>query len=163
MLGRDYTGQTCSIARTLEVIGERWTMLIVRDVFLGVRRFDDIQADLGVARNVLASRLDRLIVTGVLEKVRYQGRPPRFEYRLTDKGLDLWPLLVELVQWGDRHAPAPDGPPVVFRHRDCGGTIGSGRACSACGARVERREVVVEPGPGAAVDHPIHAYAAAPR
>jgi DNA-binding HxlR family transcriptional regulator len=163
MLGRDYAGQTCSIARTLEVVGERWTMLIVRDVFLGLRRFDDIQSNLGVARNVLASRLDRLVATGVLEKTRYQEHPPRYEYRLTAKGLDLWPLLVELVQWGDRHAPTDGGPPVVFRHRECGGTIGNGRTCTTCGALVARGEVAVEPGPGAAVDHPIHAYAAGPR
>jgi DNA-binding HxlR family transcriptional regulator len=161
MLGRDYTGQTCSIARTLEVIGERWTMLIVRDVFLGLRRFDDLQADLGVARNVLAARLERLIETGVLEKVPYQDRPTRHEYRLTEKGLDLWPLLVELVQWGDRHAPSANGPPVVFRHRDCGGRIGSGRTCERCAALVERREVAVEAGPGATADHPIHSYLAA--
>jgi DNA-binding HxlR family transcriptional regulator len=143
MLGRDYTGQTCSIARTLEVIGERWTMLIVRDVFLGLRRFDDLQADLGVARNVLAARLERLIETGVLEKVPYQDRPTRHEYRLTEKGLDLWPLLVELVQWGDRHAPSANGPPVVFRHRDCGGRIGSGRTCERCGGVLGGQEVGV--------------------
>ncbi|HEY5199153.1 MAG TPA: helix-turn-helix domain-containing protein [Solirubrobacteraceae bacterium] len=155
MLGRDYAGQTCSIARTLEVIGERWTMLIVRDVFVGLRRFDDIQADLGVARNVLASRLGRLVESGVLEKVPYQERPTRHEYRLTDKGRDLWPVMVELVQWGDRHAPAPAGPPAVYRHRGCGGTLGSGRRCEACGAVLERTEVTVEAGPGAAADHPI--------
>jgi DNA-binding HxlR family transcriptional regulator len=160
VLGRDYAGQTCSIARTLEVIGERWTMLIVRDVFLGLRRFDDIQADLGIARNVLAARLERLVETGVLEKARYQERPPRHEYRLTDKGRDLWPVIVELVQWGDRHAPGPDGPPVVYRHRDCGGALGSGRVCGTCGAVVERSGVFVEPGPGAAPDHPIHRYVA---
>jgi DNA-binding HxlR family transcriptional regulator len=160
VLGRDYSGQTCSIARTLEVIGERWTMLIVRDIFLGLRRFDDIQADLGIARNVLAARLERLVETGVLEKAPYQEHPLRHEYRLTDKGRDLWPVLVELVQWGDRHAPGPDGPPVVYRHRGCGGALGSGRVCGACGAVVERRGVVVEAGPGAGADHPIHRYVA---
>lgn len=163
MLGRDYAGQTCSIARALEVIGERWTMLIVRDVFLGLRRFDDIQADLGVARNVLALRLERLVEAGVLEKIPYQDRPPRYEYGLTGKGLDLWPLLVELVQWGDRHAPGTDGPPVVYRHRGCGGGLGSGRRCDVCGGLVERGEVAVEAGPGAGPDHPIHAYLARSR
>ncbi|HWH09900.1 MAG TPA: helix-turn-helix domain-containing protein [Solirubrobacteraceae bacterium] len=161
MLGRDYTGQTCSIARTLEVIGERWTMLIVRDVFLGLRRFDDIQGDLGVARNVLASRLERLVEAGVLEKAPYQQRPTRYEYRLTDKGRDLWPLLIELVNWGDRHAPAPGGPPVVYRHRGCGGPLGNGRQCGACGAVLERGEILVEAGPGATADHPIHRRIAA--
>jgi DNA-binding HxlR family transcriptional regulator len=161
MLGRDYTGQTCSIARTLEVIGERWTMLIVRDVFLGLSRFDDIQADLGVARNVLASRLERLVESGVLARVPYQDRPARYEYRLTDKGRDLWPVLVELIQWGDRHAPAPGGPPVVHRHRGCGGTLGSGRRCRTCGAVLERGDVAVEAGPGATTDHPIRTQLAA--
>jgi DNA-binding HxlR family transcriptional regulator len=160
MLGRDYAGQTCSIARTLEVIGERWTMLIVRDVFLGLRRFDEIQGDLGIARNVLASRLDRLVEAGVVERQPYQDRPTRYEYRLTDKGLDLWPVMAELILWGDRHAPAAGGPPVVYRHRGCGGTLGSGRRCEVCGTLVERREVSVEAGPGAEPDHPIHAYLA---
>jgi len=161
VLGRDYTGQACSIARALEVVGERWTMLIVRDVFLGLRRFDDIQADLGIARNVLASRLDRLVETGVLGKTLYQERPPRYEYGLTDKGRDLWPVLLELTHWGDRHAAGADGPPVVYRHRDCDGAVGSGRRCAACGALVDRVEIVLEAGPGAPPDHPIHAHLAA--
>jgi DNA-binding HxlR family transcriptional regulator len=160
MLGRDYADQTCSIARTLEVVGERWTMLIVRDVFLGLHRFDDIQADLGIARNVLASRLERLVVAGVLEKVPYQERPARHEYRLTGKGRDLWPVLVELVHWGDRHAPAAGGPPVIYRHRGCGGVLGSGRHCAACGKLVERSAVAVEAGPGATADHPLRRLAA---
>ncbi len=154
VLGRDYTQQTCSVARTLEVIGERWTMLIIRDAFLGLRRFDDIQADLGIARNVLASRLGRLLDSGVLEKIPYQERPARYEYRLTEKGLDLWPLLAELVRWGDRHAPEEQGPPVVFRHRGCGGTLAIAQKCETCGTLVERLEVTVEPGPGASGDHP---------
>ncbi|HSY40206.1 MAG TPA: helix-turn-helix domain-containing protein, partial [Polyangia bacterium] len=87
MLGNDYKGQNCSIARTLELVGERWTVLVLRDVFLGIRRFDAIQRDLGVARNVLAARLDRLLAEDVLQKVPYQERPPRYEYRLTEKGL----------------------------------------------------------------------------
>jgi DNA-binding HxlR family transcriptional regulator len=161
MLGRDYAGQACSIARALEVIGERWTVLIVRDVFLGLGRFDDIQADLGIARNVLASRLDRLIETGVLEKALYQQRPPRYEYGLTDKGRDLWPVLLELVQWGDRHAPGPDGPPVIYRHRECGGALTSGRHCEECGTLVERRDVMLEAGPGAAPNHPLRRRLAA--
>jgi DNA-binding HxlR family transcriptional regulator len=160
MLGRDYAGQACSIARALEVIGERWSMLIIRDVFLGLRRFDEIQADLGVARNVLTARLEHLVEAGVLEKVLYQERPARYEYRPTEKGLDLWPVMVELMQWGDRHAPAAAGPPVVHRHRDCGGALGIGRRCERCGEHVERLGVTVEAGPGAGPDHPIHGYLA---
>lgn len=155
MLGNDYGNQVCSIARALELVGERWTILILRDVFLGLRRFDDLQRDLGVARNVLASRLDRLVGAGILEKAPYQERPARHEYRLTDKGLALWPVIVELMQWGDRFAPAAGGPPTVLRHKDCGGTIGAARRCDRCGKTVTAREVAAEPGPGAPADHPL--------
>src|ERR1700731_1392828 len=111
MLGNDYDGQVCSIAGTLEVVGERWSLLIVRDVFLGLRRFDEIQGDLGIARNVLQTRLTRLVDQGVLEKRLYRERPSRYEYRLTEKGLDLWPALVALMYWGDRYAAPAAGPP----------------------------------------------------
>ena len=110
MLGRDYSNQVCSIAGALEVVGERWSLLIVRNVFLGLRRFDEIQSNLGIARNVLQTRLTRLLEQGVLEKRLYQEHPPRYEYRLTDKGLDLWPTVVALMQWGDRYAPSSGGP-----------------------------------------------------
>ena len=102
MLGRTYEGQNCSIAKSLELIGERWTMLIVREVFLGNRRFDEMASRLDIARNVLTARLTRLVEEGVLTKVRYQERPERFEYRLTEKGIDLWPVIVSLLQFGDR-------------------------------------------------------------
>jgi DNA-binding HxlR family transcriptional regulator len=148
MLGDDYKGQNCSIARTLELIGERWTVLVLRDVFLGIRRFDALQRDLGVARNVLASRLERLVAEGILEKTPYQQRPLRHEYRLSEQGLDLWPTIVELMQWGDRHA-APDGPPILIRHRGCGGVLGERRTCTVCGKPLSVREVRAEPGPGA--------------
>jgi DNA-binding HxlR family transcriptional regulator len=164
MLGTDYGGQTCSIARALEVVGDRWTMLILRDVFLGVRRFDELQADLGVARNVLAGRLERLVDDGVLEKRPYQDRPLRNEYRLTAKGVDLWPVVVALLQWGDRHAPAEGGPPTVLRHSGCGGAVDDRRTCERCGALLEPRDVHAEPGPGASPEHPLRrrAQAAAP-
>src|SRR3954451_9147473 len=100
MLGRDYDAQVCSIARSLEVVGERWTLLILRDAFLGIRRFEAFQQSLGVARNVLQTRLTRLVEEGVLNREQYSDRPPRHEYRLTDKGLELWPVLVALLQWG---------------------------------------------------------------
>src|SRR4051812_15920954 len=103
MLPRTYHDQHCSIARALEVLGDRWTLLVIRDAFLGVRRFDDFQRDLGVARNVLTDRLGRLVEEGVLERVRYQERPERSEYRLTEKGLDLWPVTMALLRWGGRH------------------------------------------------------------
>ena len=137
MLGSDYKNQTCSVAAALEVVGERWSLLIVRDVLLGLRRFDQLQADLGVARNVLQSRLERLVEAGVLEKHRYQDRPERFEYRLTEKGLDLWPVIVSLLQWGDKYA-APGGPPVLLTHKGCGGAVDEHRICARCGTRPRR-------------------------
>jgi DNA-binding HxlR family transcriptional regulator len=148
VLGRTYEGQNCSVAKSLELIGERWTMLVVREVFLGNRRFDEMAARLGIARNVLTSRLQRLVEEGVLEKVRYQERPERFEYRLTEKGIDLWPVIVSLVQFGDRYY-APDGPPLILKHKHCGGTVDAHRICSDCGERLTARAVTAEPGPGA--------------
>ena len=148
MLGSDYGNQNCSIARTLELVGERWTFLVLRDVFLGVRRFDALQRDLGVARNVLSARLERLVGEGVLMKVPYSERPLRYEYRLTDKGVDLWPVVVELLHWGDRYA-APGGPPIVLRHKGCGGELGERRICSRCGEPLNARDVRAEAGPGA--------------
>jgi len=146
-----YPNQVCSIARTLEVIGDRWTMLVVRDAFLGVRRFDDFQAGLGIARNVLTDRLARLVADGVLERRRYQERPERFEYVLTPAGLDLWPVLVSLLSWGDRHRPEDAGPPRFIRHRDCGGAITARATCGACRAPLEPWDIESGPGPSAAV------------
>lgn len=155
MLRNDYDTQICSIARALEIVGERWTLLIVRDVFLGLRRFDEIQADLGIARNVLQTRLERLVDHEILEKRPYQERPLRHEYRLTQKGLDLWPTIVSLMHWGDRYAPAAGGRPTVITHRDCGGELDDRRICARCGAQVEVTGSVAVPGPGAAPDHPL--------
>jgi DNA-binding HxlR family transcriptional regulator len=155
MLGNDYRHQTCSIAATLEVVGERWSLLIVRDVLLGVRRFDALQRDLGVARNVLQTRLERLIEHGVLERRQYQEHPPRHEYFLTEKGLDLWPTIVALLQWGDRYTPSPGGPPVLLEHKGCGGTIDSHRICERCGERLGPRDAIAKAGPGARADSPL--------
>jgi DNA-binding HxlR family transcriptional regulator len=148
MLGKDYANQNCSIAGTLELVGERWTLLILRDAFLGIRRFDEFQRNLGVARNVLQSRLERLVDEGILRRERYQERPERFEYRLTRKGVDLWPVLVALMKWGDKHT-ARNGPPVVMRHVGCGGEIDDRRICTACGKFLEAHESEPELGPGA--------------
>src|SRR3954451_14740501 len=122
MLHRTYDNQVCSVARALELVGERWTLLILRDAFAGVRRFDDFQRGLGIARNVLADRLGRLVEAEILERRRYQEHPPRDEYRLTERGRDLYPVVFSLMRWGDRHA-APDGPPRLVLHRDCDGEI----------------------------------------
>jgi DNA-binding HxlR family transcriptional regulator len=141
VLHNTYEGQACSIARTLELVGERWTLLILRDAFLGVRRFDDFQRSLGIARNVLNTRLQRLVDSGLLEKRLYQERPERFEYRLTEAGVDLWPTLVTLMQWGDRHLAGDDGPPVELTHKGCGGAIDDRRICLECGAHLTARDV----------------------
>ena len=147
MLRSDYETQNCSVARALEVIGERWTLLIVRNAFYGVRRFDDHQRWLGIARNVLQSRLERLVEEGIMSREPYQERPPRYEYRLTQKGRDLWPVLVTLLQWGDRHV-ADSGPPTVLRHRDCGGGVDAHLRCDRCGADLDAGAVEPESGPG---------------
>src|SRR3954451_17817739 len=145
MLGRSYEGQVCSIARSLEIVGERWTLLVLRDAFRGKRRFEDFQRSLGIARNVLTERLGRLVGEGVVERRRYQERPARYEYRLTEKGKDLWPVMVDLLQWGDRHCADADGPPVTLSHRDCGGGVDERRTCTACGAALGPRDVVATP------------------
>ena len=123
-------------------------MLILREVFFGRRRFDEMADGLGIARNVLTARLQRLVEEDVLTKVAYQERPERFEYRLTEKGLDLWPVMVSLMQFGDRYY-APEGPPVVLTHRDCGGAVDAHRTCTACGAKLSARDVRAHAGPGA--------------
>jgi DNA-binding HxlR family transcriptional regulator len=148
VLPRTYENQICSVARTLEVIGDRWTMLVIRDAFLGIHRFEDFQRRLGCARNVLSDRLGRLVEDDLLEKRRYQERPERFEYRLTEKGIDLWPVVVSLMKWGDRHAPNPDGPPMTVRHRGCGGEVDERFNCALCGEAVEPRTSEPVPGPG---------------
>lgn len=149
VLHNTYAGQACSIARTLELVGERWTLLILRDAFLGVRRFDDFQRSLGIARNVLNTRLQRLVDNGLLEKRRYQERPERYEYRLTEMARDLWPSIVALMEFGDKHLAGEEGPPRLIQHRDCGGTVDSTRKCQVCGAEdLGVRDVVSVPGPG---------------
>jgi len=156
VLKRNYEGQVCSIAGALELIGERWTLLIVRDLFLGVRRFDDLQGDLGIARNVLRDRLNRLVDEGIVRKRRYQERPERFEYVLTEKGVDLWPVLHSMLTWGDRYAGPENGPATLVEHRGCGGRIDDRRICESCGTAVGPHDVKARPGPGARPDrHPL--------
>jgi DNA-binding HxlR family transcriptional regulator len=157
VLGRDYAGQTCSIARALEVVGERWTILILRNVVLGVHRFDEQQRQLGIARNVLAARLERLVQEQILERRAYGERPVRYEYHLTDKGRALGPVLLELKHWGDTYAPAPGGPPLILRHKDCGGAVLTRGACERCGELVTFDELVPEAGPGAHARTHLHA------
>jgi DNA-binding HxlR family transcriptional regulator len=137
----------CSVAQCLEVVGEWWSLLIVRDAFLGVRRFDDFQGRLGISRSVLNQRLAGLVEQGVLERVRYQDHPPRDEYRLTDKGRDLWGVITAMRQWGDAWA-APHGPPVEVVHIACGHPGEALFTCSHCGETLGPRTVRAVPGPG---------------
>ncbi len=148
MLGNDYEGQVCSVAGALELIGERWSLLVIREVFYGRRRFSEMQRMLGVARNVLASRLQRLVDEGILERRAYSERPERYEYFLTEKGLDLWPVLISLMHWGDKHLPQPDGePPVRVLHKDCGGEVNDRRICERCGEWLAVRDARSELSP----------------
>jgi DNA-binding HxlR family transcriptional regulator len=146
VLPRTYDNQFCSIARTLEVIGDRWTLLVIRDAFLGLRRFEDFQKSLGVARNVLTDRLNRLVDEGILRRRLYQERPERYEYRLTRKGVGLWPMMMTTMKWGDRYL-YPDGHPRLVLHKDCGGEIDERLHCSRCGAELGPTDVYVESGP----------------
>jgi len=148
MLRADYPGQFCSIAKSLEVIGERWSLLIVRDILNGNRRFGEIQSSLGIARNVLSSRLQRLIDEDILVRRAYQESPPRHEYFLTEKGLDLWPALIALMGWGDRWSTGPDGPPRVIIHKECGGEVSDRGICDRCGEVLNARDARQVAGPG---------------
>jgi DNA-binding HxlR family transcriptional regulator len=144
---KSFAMMDCSVAQCLEVVGEWWSLLILRDCFLGIARFDEFQRRLGISRNVLHQRLDRLVAEGVLERVPYSTRPPRDEYRLTDKGRDLWPVLTALRQWGDRYA-APSGPPMQIVHKGCGATTDMALVCATCGEPVSARDVRAVPGEG---------------
>ncbi len=155
----DDVGETpCSVARTLAVLGDRWTLLILRNAFLGVRRFDAFQAQLGVTRHVLAERLARLVDEGVFEKRPYQDKPPRHEYRLTEKGRDLHSILLALTAWGDRWKDEGAGPPVLLRHRRCGKLIRPVMVCSECGEPLDPREIDALPGPGLPMPEPADAH-----
>ncbi len=138
----------CSVAQCLQAVGEWWSLLIVRDAFLGVTRFDDFQARLGISRNILTRRLNHLVDNGVLSRVPYQDHPPRSEYRLTDKGRDLWNVVTAMRQWGDRWA-APGGAPLKLRHSTCGHVVDAVPVCSHCGEALDLGQVTAIPGPGA--------------
>ena len=141
--------EPCSLARTLSVIGDRWTLLVIRDCFLGVRRFENFEARLGIARHVLADRLKKLTEAGLLTKVPYQERPRREEYRLTEKGLAFYPVLIALLDWGDEYMAGEEGPPLLRRHNKCGRIAHGVTVCSECGEVLDPREMSIEPGPGA--------------
>ena len=143
-----FAKQNCSIARTLSLLGERWTVLVLREIFLGRRRFDQIQGRLGIATNILSARLGTLVDEGILERRPYGNRADRFEYRLTEKGLELQPVIMALMKWGDHHL-APDGPPMIVTHTDCGHDTEAVQVCAHCGGELDARNVSTRPGPGA--------------
>jgi DNA-binding HxlR family transcriptional regulator len=146
MRWRELAKEHCSVARTVSVIGDRWTLLVLRDCFLRIRRFEEFQARLGITRHVLADRLRKLVKAGVLRKEAYQSRPRRYEYRLTDKGLDLHPVMMAIVHWGDVHMVDARGRPMVHRHAVCGHDFEPVTTCSHCAARVRPRDVAVRAG-----------------
>ncbi|HYR62143.1 MAG TPA: helix-turn-helix domain-containing protein [Actinomycetota bacterium] len=140
----------CSIARTLDVAGEPWSPLIIRDALVGITHFDEMQRDLGISRKVLAERLKWLEASGILERRAYSQRPPRYEYTLTQKGYELCDVLLAMTAWGDRWTAGDAGPPVLLRHRTCGEVTHSEAHCAACGEVLHADDVAFEVGPGAA-------------
>ena len=146
---KSFAGMNCTIARSLEVVGERWTLLVLRESFLGTRRFEDFHERLGIARNILTDRLDRLVREGILERRPYQDRPPRFEYRLTEKGRDLYEVILALKKWGDRWAVGEEGLPLLLRHDTCGEVFDVASTCPHCREEIDARSVRYELGPGA--------------
>ena len=144
-----FSDMNCSIAQALEVVGEWWTLLIIRDAFLGITRFEEFQERLGVARNVLTTRLDKLVDEGVLEKRCYDEGRGRYDYLLTRKGRALWPVLTTLRQWGDQHLIGKGREPMVMHHRSCGRQSTAVMHCSHCGEKLVGTDVQLVPGPGA--------------
>ena len=141
----------CSLARGLDMIGDWWSPLIIRDLFLNVARFDELVEDLGISRNLLTRRLKSLTASGVIERVAYQQRPRRYAYGLTEAGRDLVPAILALTAWGDRWAQPKEGSPILFIHKTCGHRFEPQVTCSACRAAISAETVTAIPGPGGAV------------
>jgi DNA-binding HxlR family transcriptional regulator len=144
----ELSDERCSIARSVAVIGDRWTLMVLRDCFLGVRRFEDFERRLGISRSLVADRLKRLVEAGVLRREAYQDRPVRHEYRLTDKGLELHPVVMAIVHWGDVHYADEAGPPLIHRHKACGCDFAPVMTCSECHEPVAARDVEVRASAG---------------
>lgn len=141
-------GQTCSVARTLSVIGDRWTLWVLRCAFLGARRFDDFQAESGISRHLLSERLSRLVDEGIFRKNLYNEHPPRYEYRFTQKGMELYPVMYALLGWGDKYKAEETGPPVLLQHKTCGHVNTPHMVCSHCGEPSPPDSLNLLPGPG---------------
>ena len=151
-----YTDENCTIKGALEIVGEKWSLLVLREAFFGIRRFDDFHRVLGCARNLLSDRLGKLTDHGVLDRVAYRepGQRTRHEYHLTEKGRDLLPALVALMQWGDRWTAGPDGPPTEVLHRGCGAKVNAVLACEDGHGELTARDTEAVPGPGARLAAP---------
>ncbi len=148
----DLGDESCSVARTLAVIGDRWTLMILRDCFLGVRRFDAFQERLNITTHIVADRLRKLVDDGILKKTPYHLRPPRYEYRLTPEGLDLYPVIMTMAHWGDTHAVGNAGRPLLHHHMSCGHQFDPLIVCSECRDPLHARSVRVTHGPGAGLN-----------
>ncbi|WP_040525808.1 winged helix-turn-helix transcriptional regulator [Gordonia effusa] len=144
-----FTEMNCSVAQCAHIIGERWSVLLIRDAMMGITRFEDFRARTGIARNILSSRLDDLVSNGILTRVQYADKPVRHEYVLTEKGMDLWHVLGAMAQWGDKWS-APNGPPVVLEHSACDHQATITPTCSHCGETLDLGTLSLRPGPGAA-------------
>ena len=155
-----YDNLDCSVARTLEHIGERWTFMVLRDALYGIRRFDDFQASLGIARNILTKRLTKLVDAGILRKEPYQEHPPRYEYRLTEKGRDLVPILTSLLAWGDKWE-TDNEPPVRLIHTTCGSVMHTQGVCSVCGDEINIFNLRLDPVPQIVVERALKSKPAA--
>jgi DNA-binding HxlR family transcriptional regulator len=138
----------CSIARTMDIIGDGWTALILRDVFAGITRFEQFQRDLDVSRKLLAARLERLVNQGILERRQYSQHPPRYDYLPTDKGVELFPVIAAIMHWGDRWTAGASGPPALIRHNTCGSYTTGKVICEQCGEPLAFEDVTAEAGPG---------------
>jgi DNA-binding HxlR family transcriptional regulator len=149
-LERDLTHrfEADSVGRTLALLGEKWTLLVLREAFFGVRRYGQLARNLGIPRPTLSARLRTLVDAGLLQRVRYATEPARYEYRLTPAGIDLFPAIVALMRWGDAHLAGPDGAPIVLRHNDCGEIADPYLACRGCGEEIHARNVTPERGAG---------------
>ncbi len=149
MRWEELENEPCSIARSLAVFGDRWTLVLLRECFMGVKKFADFQQNLGISKTIISERLKHLIDHGILEKVAYQQNPPRYKYKLTRKGLDIYPVFLSFARWGDVYCAGEKGVPLVYTHKSCGHQIHAVSTCSECGEPLDARDVMAQPGPGA--------------
>ena len=144
---RDFPRDACPVGAALDLVGDRWTMLVLREAFFGIRRFEELRRNTGAARNILTDRLNRLVDAEILRRERYSERPPRDEYRLTEKGRDLYPLLIALAQWGGKWGELELGPPTRLQHKACGAVVDPQLTCPECGEPIDAHSMRAVPGP----------------